>query len=214
MSPLDLLILVVYTITVILVMARAIESVERKTSIRFNNQQLNERLASHNLKGLFNVSMSFASRYAVGDHPKQLSIGLTNTSSDKIFYVDWDRSWLTDLSSRSRRVIRLIPHTSPDLAHAQILTVIPPGRSVQETVTAEDTLAPDSSNNGVLKPAKPLINVGAIAKLPERAELSYSLWLAVQIGDLDAAQPRAQIYLLPCDIVVQKMPWTDSLPWK
>ncbi len=228
MSQLDLLILVVYTITVMIVMVRAIESLDKKTQVDFNDTRLQERLKQYELDGKLKIKFKFEDRYSINEQPSQLAITIENKSDDAV-YVDWDRSTIADLDGRSRRTIRLTPYGSPDLSKAQVDTVVPPGSSVQETITAESCLAPDELSPEILKPSKPLLDINDLQKagikskekkelyedfMNEKTTLEFPLWLVFQFGELESLRRGDRLYVVPCDIITRKMPWTDSLPWK
>jgi hypothetical protein len=228
MSQLDLLILVVYTITVIIVMIRAIESLDQKTKVDFNDTRFQERLKQYELDSKLKVKFKFEDRYSINEQPSKLAITIENKSNDAI-YVDWDRSTIADLEGRSRRAIRLTPYGSPDLSKAQVDTVVPPGSRVQETITAESCLAPDELNPEILNPSKPLLDINALQKagikskekkklyedfMDEKITLTFPLWLVFQFGELESSHRGDRLYVVPCDIVTRKMPWTDSLPWR
>ncbi|MEL6223159.1 MAG: hypothetical protein AAFR31_11020 [Cyanobacteria bacterium J06627_8] len=221
MSQLDLFILVVYTITVIIVVTRAIDSLDKKTTISFDDAPFKEKLEQYGLADKLAVKFAFDKRYALMDHPSKLSLTLENKLEDAV-YVDWDRSSIAEPGGRSRRAIRLTPYGSPDLSKAQVYTVIPPGSSVKETITAEGCLTSDSENPEILKPTQSLMSMAAVQKnkklfgafLAEKAALVYTVWLVVQTGEIESTQRGDRLYVLPCNIVTKKVPWTDSLPWK
>jgi hypothetical protein len=221
MSQLDLFILVVYTITVIIVVTRAIDSLDKKTTISFDDSSFKAKLEQYELADKLAIKFAFEKRYALMDHPSKLSLTIENKSED-VIYVDWDRSSIADMGGRSRRVIRLTPYNSPDLSNSQVYTVIPPGSSVQESITAEGCLTADAENPDVLHPTVPLMSMAGVQKnkklfgafLQEEAVLSYRVWLVVQMGESERVQRGDRLYVFPCDIVTEKVPWTDSLPWK
>jgi len=204
MSQLDLLILVVYTIVVIYVMIRAIESVDKKAKIEFNTTRFNQKLEEYELLGKIAVGFGFAGRYAMHEMPTQLAMTVANNSNTPIF-IDWDRSSINGPGGRSHRAIRITPYDSPDLSKPQMATVIPPTSSVQEIITAENALsAPNSANPQILQPTRPILGPGSTS----------TLWLVFQMGEQERAHRGDRLYVLPCDIVSTIMPWTDSLPWK
>lgn len=228
MSQLDLLILVFYTITVILVVTRAIESLDKKTTIAFNETRFNEKLTQYELGDKLKIKFRFEKRYDLNAQPTQLSITIENKAEDAI-YIDWDQSSISDLGGRSRRIIRLTPYGSPDLSKAQVYTVVPPSGSVQEAITAESCLTHDESNPELLKPTKQLLDIGAIQKagfkskdqrklyknfIDEKVTLEYPVWIVFQMRASGTANRGDRLYAVPCDIVTKKVPWTDSLPWK
>lgn len=213
MSQLDLLILIVYAITTFYVLSRAIESLDAKIKVDFNQARLNATLEKYDLAGKINIKVPIKNRYGLTDHPKALSLTIVNKSSEDTLYIDWDRSSITDIGGRSRRVIRLTPYKSPDLSHPQVFSVVPPGQSISETVTAEDVLKPDPDNDGALVPAKPLLQIPGGALSGPNDTIRYALWLVCQISEQGSADRGDRLYILPCEFIARKMPWTDSLPW-
>lgn len=216
MSQLDLIIIIVYSITIFFVVSRVVESLDAKVKVDFNAARLNAELEKYDLAGKIEISIPLAGRYGLSDHPKQLSVNITNKSEGTL-YVDWDRSSITVMGGPSRRVIRLTPYKSPDLSHAQVYSVVPPGQKLSENVTAEDVLQPNPDNGGALEPAKSLLDLSGLkgdgafmsgAKTP-----SYALWLVLQMSEPGYASRGDRLYILPCEMVARKMPWTDSLPW-
>lgn len=204
MNQLDLIILVVYTLTVILVLRRAIDSVDQVTAIAFDKGALQQSLKERKLAGKLGVSFALPGRYPLGSQPKQLTVIISN-KLERAVYVDWDRSTFTDLEGRSRRVIRVSPYKGVEADAPQVLSPIPPGRSIQETITAEDTLVRDG--NG-LQVKKPLIN---LKKLDEGESVDFSLWLVLHLEETETLDDRTCI--LPCGFTVRRCPWTDSLPF-
>lgn len=223
MSQLDLLIIIIYSFTTFFVVSKAIESLDAKVKVDFNAARLKAELEKYDLAGKIDISIALEKRYGLDNHPKELSVKISN-KSESILYIDWDRSSITVLGGPSRRVIRLTPYKSPDLSHAQVYSVVPPGQSLSEKVTAEDVLAPNAENGGALEPSKPLLNILSLkdnkdskplfeAFMGQKTTLSYALWLVCQISDQGSANRGDRLYILPCEMVARKMPWTDSLPW-
>ncbi len=204
MNQIDLIILVVYTITVILVLKRAIESVDQVTAIAFNKAALQEALKERKLAGKLGVSFALPGRYPLGSQPKELAVIIAN-KLERAIYIDWDRSTFTDLKGRSRRVIRLSSNKGAQINAPQVLSPIPPGRTLEEKITAEDTLVRDGDG---VKVKKPLIN---IKRLAEEESVNFSLWLVVHLQETDEFDDRTCV--LPCEFTVRRCPWTDSLPF-
>ncbi|MGF1496714.1 MAG: hypothetical protein ACFB8W_07800 [Elainellaceae cyanobacterium] len=169
MSPLDLAILIVYTVVVVSVFLRAIKSFKnKKVTIALNSDRLKESLEQQNLQDQVEVKFKFDKQYAVDALPKTLALSLVNNSS-QIIHVDWDSSTIMRPGERSRRVIRLTPYKSPDLSQAQAVSAVAPNSTLQEQVTAEDALAPSEDNPEILEPAKPLVELQVPQKPAKRA---------------------------------------------
>ncbi len=223
MSQLDLLIIIIYSFTTFFIVSKAIDSLDAKVKVDFNAARLNAELEKHDLAGKIEIKIPLEKRYGLDNHPKVLSVKVAN-KSESTLYIDWDRSSITVLGGPSRRVIRLTPYKRPDLSHPQVFSVVPPGQSLSEQVTAEDVLQPNPENEGALEPSKPLLNIASLkdnkdskplfnAFMGQQTTLSYMLWLVCQISEQGSASRGDRLYILPCELVARKMPWTDSLPW-
>ena len=209
MTPLDALLLVMYGLIAYRVLTQAIEKLNKQAIIGLNQGQLNEELTNRNLSGMVAFNFGFKNPYSLSSALRMLAISIVNTS-DQTLYIDWDRSSLTNLGGRSRRVIRLTPDKSPDLIRAQVWSVIPPGQVLQEVITAEDVL----SRSAETDPLEPTGVIVPIAGASEDRPLSFYLciWLVVQqsseVGSMEELQ-----YLIPAEFLIRKCPWTDVLPW-
>ncbi|MEB3230359.1 MAG: hypothetical protein VKJ64_05065 [Leptolyngbyaceae bacterium] len=206
----DLFLLVAYALIVYWVLLNAIANLAKLATISLNQARLKEELDKRGLAKMVEFGFGFANPYSLSSTLKVLAISVVNTS-EYTMYVDWDRSALTDLKGRSRRVIRLTPDKAPDLIQAQVWSVIPAGQVLQEVITAEDVLTrPTTADpfepNGVIVPI-------AGAKEDKPLVFYLCIWLIVQRqvpnGD---SQPDIQT-LIPCEFVIYKSPWTNVLPW-
>jgi hypothetical protein len=230
MTDLDLLILTVYIITVVYVLYQAINTLDDQTTVHFDRNELDQVLEEQDLKDLISLNFRFEDRYKFEEQPKKLSLSLENKSADKSFEVDWDHSSLTDFEGRSRRVIRLNPGKRFNLSEPQILSIVPPGKTLKEDFTAEDTLK--MNIDGSLESASPIIDILKIeadSKKPtkrgeqmkqlyadfmeKRIDISFSLRLVVKmtapLGEGKGDRP----YVLPATFLIKKVPWSDALPF-
>jgi hypothetical protein len=224
MTDLDLLILTVYIITVVYVLYQAINTLDDQTTFHFDREELDRVLEEKELKDLINLNFKFEDRYKFDEQPKKLSMSLENKSTDKSFEVSWDRSSMTDHDGRSRRVVRLTPDKRFNLPGYLVFSVVPPGKTLKEDFTAEDILA--MNIDGSLETTSPIINLEAIEKAGKKSDkmkklyadfmerkktISFSARLVVKmtdtLGELQGS------YVLPCNFVIKKVPWSDALPF-
>lgn len=102
MSELDLIIIIVYSITTFFIVTKAIESLDAKVKVDFNAARLNAELEKHDLAGKIEIKIPLDKRYGLDNHPKALSVNITNKSDDTL-YIDWDRSSITVMGGPSRQ---------------------------------------------------------------------------------------------------------------
>jgi hypothetical protein len=227
MTELDLLILTVYIITVVYVLYQAINTLDDQTTFHFERSALDQVLQAKELKDLINLNFKFEDRYKFEEQPTKLSMSVENKSVDKSFEVNWDHSSLTDHEGRSRRVIRLTPDKRFNLSEHQVLSIVPPGKTLKEDFTAEDILK--MNIDGSLETASPIINLAGIEKgaqksdklkklyvnfMEGKGDISFSLRLVVRMIDLsDEGRGDRPYYILPCTFLIKKVPWSDALPF-
>lgn len=237
MNNLNLLLLAIYFICVIYVLYQAIESLDDKFTVQLNFNALKEEIQSNNLQDFIGIRFNFERRYKL-DELKRLAISIENKSDQYSVYVDWDNSSITDLSGRSRRMVRLTPGMMIDLSQPQIFSLIAPQQTLKELLTAEDVLK-RKSEAGALDIAGLLIDIPRLERgapldrkryaefIDLKTALFFSLRLALRWSELgpfdrpfDRAAPRDAVALPPdyrvyvnCQFEIKKLPWTDALPW-
>jgi hypothetical protein len=230
MTELDLLILTIYVITVTYVLYQMIESLEAKTTIAYEKAEVDRQIEERGLKAVLDVKFKFDDRYSF-DKPDRLAITVENKSEHSAIYVDWDRSTLSDIGKRSRRVIRLTPDRRlDDLFQPQMSSPITPGSSLSETLTTEDVLKREGVGDR-LEPGEPLINITKLGDsvkaskasdadkklynefMAGQAPLRFSLQLALRIRDLQRELGDDRFYSLTCPFAINKVPWQDALPF-
>jgi hypothetical protein len=226
-QQLDLIIVAVYLVSVVLVMFQAINSVEDQTIISFNKGALTQQLEEQNLKDIVDINVKFDGKYKYDSQPKELAITVENKSKNKAIEVDWDRSAIIT-GGRARRMIRFAPDKRIDLSQRQVFSMVTPGLSLQEKVTAEDLLKVDATTS-TYEVSGPIVDIakmkqGAEGKKPgDKARTAYedfaslktsvrfSMRLVMRIYDL-MGEESDRLYSLTCDFEIKKVPWTDFLP--
>jgi len=207
MNQLDLIILVAYIITVVLVLRQAIASVNKMTELEFSDEGLQGALKRYELSEQLDISFKLPDPYPMGEQPKAMLLIVTNHLERAVF-IDWDRSTFTDTKGRSRRVIRLVPYKGSEAISAQVYSPIPPGKTIQEAITAEDSLEYDGD---ALKAQKPIVDIEKPEKFAEGDTVGFSLWLVIHMQETEDLDDWTCI--LPCDFIVRRCLWTDSLPF-
>lgn len=211
MSNWDVIILAIYLTCVVYVFYQAIDSLEDQVTIQLARQILQDQLAQNKLTDL--VQINFALKPFYGFDPLQdLSIMVQNLAEEAPLYVDWDRSTLSDFKGRSRRVIRIPAGMPLDLFPAQVFSVIGPGQTLNERITAEDTFQRNSASQ-VIEQARPLIDLSAARNLPEDQQLIFVLRLVLlyQLPNRSPLEP-LQSYLIQCPFVVQRISRLRQVP--
>nr|WP_290227200.1 hypothetical protein [Trichocoleus desertorum] len=209
MNQFDLLILAIYIICVTYVINEAIKSLDARFTVRFESDDLKQQLQDQNLQDTIGVGFGLASRYTKPDELQKLPIIISNRSSRYSIYVDWDHSSFTDFGGRSRRVIRLMPGLTTDLFQPQVFSVIAPGKTLQEAVTAEDVLKREAD---AVKVGGPLVNLGSLKTAADKKE--FSLRLVLRVFDPVGGGGGDRFHSLSCKFAARRLPWTDALPWK
>ncbi len=229
MNELDIFILAIYLITVAYILYQAINALENQTKFWFDKDELSQNLEKHGLKDQIEVDLKFEKRYLLSDdaaqdkQPKELSLNIKN-KSDEPLYVDWDHSTLTDMGGRSRRVIRMTPSKRLELSQKQVPSVVGPGQSLSEKITAEDLLEYDKETQ-LLSAQKPLIDIPGLAKNKDKkklykefmegiAVLDCTLCLVLVVPSFNDITRGDRRYLVRCKILTQRLPWSYILPWQ
>lgn len=206
-TVIDLLILIVYVTCVVYVIDQAIKSLDKQFMVVIDQALITQQLQRYNFQDIVTLKFGFKRRYEY-DGLKNIAITIQNKSDRHMVYVDWDRSALTDPSGRSRRVIRISTDLSPDLWRVQPFSAVDSGKSLQETITAEDVLKRKADGSGY-EISKVLINP---AKLDVGDKVAFSLRLALRAIEYTPTATEYQAFVL-CPFTLVKLPWTAFFPW-
>ncbi|AFY41610.1 hypothetical protein [Nostoc sp. PCC 7107] len=224
----NLVVLTLYIIGVSYTFNRMVESIDDKIKYAYKSDAVNEQLTAQELKDQIGISFKLNSSYSLEDL-KELQITIENKSDNLAVYVDWENSTLVvEHTKQSRRVIRVSPYLTRDLAIPQTPSLITPKKTLTEKVTAEDVLELDSTA-GTYSAKKPLVSITGLknAGPPQKKlyndfmnrgkELEFSLQLVLRISDVRVGiAPGINIppmYLINCPFTIKKLPWTYALPW-
>jgi hypothetical protein len=223
----NLIILMIYILTVYWTFNRMIESIDDIVKVDFQKGAVDNQLKEQNLQETVGISFKTGTYGLdkVQDDLKELSMNIENKSDSIAIYVDWDNSsFVVEHSKQSRRVIRKSPDLTRDLAIPQVPTIIAPKKTISENVTAEDVFQRDKES-GVYKPASPLINVAGVKGnkklykdfLDGKKNLEFSLQLVLRISEMRVGIAPGinvpPVSIINCPFTIKKLPWTYALPW-
>jgi hypothetical protein len=224
----NLIILMIYILTVYWTINRMIESIDDIVKVDFQKGSVDDQLKEQNLQDTVGISFK-TNTYGldkVEDDLKELSMSIENKSESIAIYVDWDNSsFVVEHTQQSRRVIRKSPDLTRDLAIPQVPTIIAPKKTISENVTAEDVFQRDKES-GIYQPASPLINIAAIKKndkklykdfIDGKKNLEFSLQLVLRISEMRVGIAPGinvpPVSIVNCPFTIKKLPWTYALPW-
>jgi hypothetical protein len=229
-QQLDFVIVTVYMISVAYVLFRAIDSVDNQTKVKFKKDNLDEQLEERNLKDIMDISFKFEDRYKFED-PKDLSITITNKSSDKFIQIDWENSSIVYEKKSFGRLVRITADKRTETAKTQV----PPNSSSSAKIAAVDLLETNPETKSQ-EPKKPIVDIAALQKTAQdkkpkdkkawlekqklylnfmrsKQSLGFSMWLRAIIQDIAGREPNHSHDLL-CEFEMTKIHWTEFLPIK
>jgi len=224
----NLIILMIYILTVYWTFNRMIESIDNIVKVDFQNGAVDDQLKEQNLQDTVGISFK-TGNYGldkVETDLKELSMSIENKSDSIAVYVDLNNSsFVVEHTKQSRRVIRKSPDLTRDLAIPQVPTIIAPKKTISENVTAEDVFQRDKES-GIYQPASPLINIAAIKKndkklykdfIDGKKNLEFSLQLVLRISEMRVGIAPGinvpPVSIINCPFTIKKLPWTYALPW-
>jgi hypothetical protein len=226
MNEFNLLILTIYFLCVTYVLFQMVNSFNDEYTVKLEKSELDEELKLLRLVDRLDITFKFDNRYEINHNRnklKQLAITIKNKSDQFPVYVDWDSSAMTDwFGDRARRITRIVSGHSLDLSQEQVCSVITPGRSLQENIAPEDTLA-RKGEKGEIDVTKPLLDL-SVPRAPEakkkaykafmssEAPLFFSLDLVFRLVDKETP-PTGYPTRVRCKFRLNRLPWQAGLPW-
>jgi len=229
-GDLDLIILTLYLIGIIYTFNRMVDSIADQMQVLFNKKTVGEQLKKQNLEEQMEISFGLKGMYPIdgSDTLYTLPISIKNKSENLAIYVDWDNSSIVGSDQRSRRVIRQSPDLIRDLAVPQIPSLIVPGKTLKESVTAEDVFKRDQES-GTYSPGTPIANIAKLQKgkkdqkkmyndfMQRKHEFEFSLDLVLRVSEtaygITQGQNIPPVCIVNCPFTIRKLPWTYALPW-
>ncbi len=205
MTEQDLLILVIYILSLVFVYNNAVDSLKGIISVEFDAAFLQEQITTQELGGLVAIKGDVSGK-AITD-VKDVFLSIENKSLENFLYVIWDQCVINDFSKRSRRVIRLYPGTTIDLMQPQAYSAIAPGQTLRERITAEDVLQRNKDTQA-LEIGRPLFGGGNFSG--EGAKFLVILVLQASTPGLSLEKP----HLLMCQFKIVKTSWIKAVAWK
>lgn len=205
MTEQDLLILVIYILSLVLVYNNALDSLKDIISVEFDAAFLQEQITTQELGSLVAIKGDVSGK-AIAD-VKDVSLSIENKSSEQFLYVIWDQCVINDFGKRSRRVIRLSPGTTQDLMQPQAYSTIAPGQTLKERITAEDVLQRNKDTQA-LEIARPLFGGGNFSG--EGAKFLVILILQSSNPGVSLEKP----HFLMCQFRIVKSSWMKAVAWK
>lgn len=212
MPSLDIVIVAVYLFTLLYVAYRARDNMEDRAAVSLDQGVLNAQLDAQGLKESIAIKIPLKPSY--GFEPiADLSLAIVNLS-EVPFYIDWDRSTLTNFGGRSRRVIRITPTLNLDLSQSQIFSVVAPGQVLTERIVAEDMLK--AKPEGGVQIASPLVDLKPVSGLEEGKTMEFALRLVLRrvVETTPRLEDAMVVHAVTCRFLVRRVPWDEGFFWK
>ena len=209
MTEQDLLILVIYLVSLFFVYSNALDSLKDIIAVEFDAAFLQEQITTQELGSLVAIKGEVSGK-EIGD-VKEVSLSIENKSSERFLYVAWDQSVINDFGKRSRRVIRLSPGTTLDSMQPQAYSAIAPGQTLKEKITAEDVLQRNKDTQA-LEIGKPLFSGKDLDKAWEGGSAKFLVILILQSSNPGVSLDKP--HLLMCQFKIVKTSWIKAVQWK
>ncbi|MBF2076810.1 MAG: hypothetical protein IGS50_24040 [Synechococcales cyanobacterium C42_A2020_086] len=241
MSQTDLILLVVYLLSVAYVLYQAFQSLEEKTMITLVGKP---EFDPEFLQDYVKLEFGFKDdqRFKFEEQPKQLEATIKNSARTATITIDWDKGSLTSFDGNDRRVIRFVDNLqSSDLSKAQVSTTIMPKGSVTVKLVPEKNFKPNAES-GALEPSTPIVDVVGLReevianrrKRPKtekdkakfeklettytnfmtmREPLKFSLRLPLQVTNIAEGSKKDYWGFVECFFTVSRAPLKEQIPW-
>jgi hypothetical protein len=209
MTEQDLLILVIYILSLVFVYNNALDSLKDIISVEFDPAFLQQQITTQELGNLLSIKGEISGKSIKA--LKEVSLTVENKSQERFLYVVWDQSVISDFNKRSRRLIRLTPGGTLDLIQSQAYSSIAPGQILKEKVTAEDILNRNKETQA-LEINKALFEDKDLQKAWVNGEAKFSLVLVLQSNSPGMSLDPP--HLLVCQFRIIKTSWIKAITWK
>ncbi len=226
----NLVILTLYIIGITYTFNQMIESIDEQVKIDFNKASVAQQLKEQNLQDTIAISFGGLAKTYPIEKPQSLSINIQNKSQDLAIYVDWDNCAFEEFDGTSKRVIRMSPDITRDLAVLQTPSLIVPGKTLKESVSSEsvfqlDTItrtytATKTSVANVLKWKNSTLKVQRKQFnefITRKRTFEFSLDLVFRLAETNVGVAQGNkippLCIVKCPFTVRKLPWTYALPW-
>jgi hypothetical protein len=226
MTDFNLFILTIYFLCVTYVLFQMVNSFNDEYTVKLEKSELDEELKLLRLADRLEISFKFDNRYEINhdrNKLKQLAITIKNKSDQFPVYVDWDSSAMTDwFGDRVCRITRIVPGSRLDLSQEQVYSIITRGRTLQENIALEDTLARKGEKEEI-EVIKPLLDLSE-PRAPEAKKKAYKafmsgeaplfFYLDLELRVVDKETPRTgDRTRVRCKFCLNRLPWQSGLPW-
>lgn len=226
----NLLILTLYIIGITYTFNQMVESIDEQVKLEFKKASVDEQLKEQNLQNMIGISFGgLAGTFSI-EKPQSLSINIENKSSDLAIYVDWDNCAFEEFDGTSKRVIRMSPDITRDLAVLQTPSLIVPGKTLRESVSSESVFQLDTITRTYTATKNSVANVLKWKTSPVRAQkkqfnefisrkriFEFSLDLVFRLAETNVGVAQGKnvppLCIVKCPFTVRKLPWTYALPW-
>lgn len=226
----NLVILTLYIIGITYTFNQMVESIDEQIKIDFKKASVDQQLKEQNLQDTIGISFGGLAGTFPIEKPQSLSINIENKSSDLAIYVDWDNCAFEEFDGTSKRVIRMSPDITRDLAVLQTPSLIVPGKTLKESVSSESVFQLDTITRTYTATKNSVANVLKWKTSPLKAQkkqfnefitrkrtFEFSLDLVFRLAETNVGVAQGKnippLCIVKCPFTVRKLPWTYALPW-
>lgn len=226
----NLVLLTLYIIGITYTFNQMVESIDEQVKIDFKKASVDQQLKEQNLQDTIGISFGGLAKTYPIEKPQSLSINIQNKSQDLAIYVDWDNCAFEEFDGTSKRVIRMSPDITRDLAVLQTPSLIVPGKTLKESVSSESVFQLDTITRTYTATKNSVANVLKWKSSPLKAQrkqfnefmsqkrtFEFSLDLVFRLAETNVGVAQGTtvppLCIVKCPFTVRKLPWTYALPW-
>lgn len=202
----DSIILVIYLLGLIYALLRILNYLDSLIMIALNQERFTKQLEGQQLATRLKLEFDWT-KQTLNQPLDKIKLKITNKSENTTFYVDWQRSTITDFEMRSLPVVRMIPEIV-ELLPGKYFSVIAPGQTLEEQLTTETALKRDDKGNLTID--LPLFTAKQVKKAEDK-HTPFFLNLCLQSQE---TQEHILIHSLSCEFTIEKMPFRRAIVWK